>query len=357
MLRLTKITVTQFKNYTFSSFNFNERVVGICGPNGHGKTNLLDAIYYSCFTKSYFSTTDVINVQFNTDGFRIEALFADQKVVLVYRPGGKKELQLNDVLYEKFSKHIGKFPAVVVSPDDVELITGGSEGRRRFIDTVISQFDENYLQQLIIYNKVLLQRNSLLKSFAENGKTDFELLEVLDSQLFAPGNYIFRARKIFMEELVLIANAFYKRIASGGEEVVSLSYESQLQVTNFEKLLQQHLQKDLLLQRTNAGIHKDDISIQLNAQVFKSIASQGQRKSLLFALKLAEFELLKSKKGYAPLLLLDDIFEKLDAERMQQLLQLVCIENDGQVFITDTHKERLEEAFTSLKTSFQLIEL
>jgi len=357
MLRLTKITVTQFKNYAFSTFNFNERVVGICGPNGHGKTNLLDAIYYSCFTKSYFSTTDTINVQFNTDGFRLEALFKDHKVVLVNRLGGKKELQLNDVLYEKFSQHIGKFPAVVVSPDDVELITGGSEGRRRFTDTVISQFDEQYLQQLIIYNKVLVQRNSLLKRFTETGKTDIELLEVLDSQLINPGKYIYQVRKAFMAELVPVANAFYKTIASGSEEVVLLGYESQLHSNAFEDLLRQCQQKDLFMQRTNAGIHKDDISIQLNGQVFKNIASQGQRKSLLFALKLAEFELLKSKKGFAPLLLLDDIFEKLDEARMHQLLHLVCVENEGQVFITDTHKERLEEAIASLNTPFQLVEL
>jgi len=357
MLRLSKISVTQFKNYSFSIFNFNERVVGICGQNGQGKTNLLDAIYYSCFTRSYFSTTDAINVKFNTDGFRIEALFSDQKVVLINRLGGKKELQLNDVVYEKFSHHIGKFPAVVVSPDDVELITGGSEGRRRFIDTVISQFDEKYLHQLIIYNKVLLQRNSLLKSFAETGKTDFELLDVLDNQLVAPCNYIFDIRKSFMAELVPVALSFYNTIASGNEELVSLGYESQLLKNNIPDLFKQFKQKDLMLQRTNVGIHKDDISILLNGQLFKNVASQGQRKSLLFAIKLAEFELLKAKKGYAPLLLLDDIFEKLDGKRMQQLLYLVCIENGGQVFITDTHKERLENAFVNLGTAYQLVEL
>jgi DNA replication and repair protein RecF len=357
MPRLTKISLTQFKNYSFSNFNFAERVVGICGHNGRGKTNLLDAIYYTCFTKSYFSKTDTINVQFDTDGFRLEAMFEEDKLVLINRQGGKKELQLNAVVYDKFSQHIGKFPAVMVAPDDVELITGGSEGRRRFIDTVISQIDEQYLLQLIVYNKVLQQRNSLLKRFAEQGNTDFDLLEVLDEQLIAPGNYIFTTRKAFMLELMPLANKFYNTIAANGAEVITVNYESQLLGNDFKGILKQLQQKDMILQRSNGGIHKDDISILLNGQIFKNIASQGQRKSLLFALKLAEFQLLKTKKGFAPILLLDDVFEKLDEERMRQLLKWVCVENDGQVFITDTHKERLESAFTTLGSAFQLIEL
>jgi DNA replication and repair protein RecF len=357
MPRLTKISLTQFKNYSFSSFNFTERVIGICGHNGRGKTNLLDAIYYTCFTKSYFGKTDIINVQFDTDGFRLEAVFETEKVVLINRLGGKKELLLNDKVYEKFSKHIGKFPAVMIAPDDVELITGGSEGRRRFIDTVISQVDEQYLLQLIMYNKVLQQRNSLLKRFAEQGSVDWALLEVLDEQLIIPGTYIFTARKTFLLELMPLANEFYNTIAANGEEQLTLNYESQLHINDFKGILKQFQQKDMILQRSNGGIHKDDISILLNGQVFKNIASQGQRKSLLFALKLAEFQLLKIKKGFAPILLLDDVFEKLDAERMHQLLHWVCVENDGQVFITDTHKERLESAFASLGNAFQLIEL
>ena len=159
---LSKITITQFKNYDIASFNFTERVIGICGLNGRGKTNLLDAIYYACFTKSYFTKTDAMNVLFESDGFRLEAHFDNQKVVLIHRLTAKKELLLNDTPYDKFSKHIGKFPAVMVAPDDIELITGGSEGRRRFLDTVISQVDEQYLLQLILYNKVLQQRNSLV---------------------------------------------------------------------------------------------------------------------------------------------------------------------------------------------------
>ncbi|MEI8059275.1 MAG: DNA replication and repair protein RecF [Ferruginibacter sp.] len=360
MLRLNTINITQFKNYDFSSFDFKERIIGICGLNGKGKTNLLDAIYYCCFTKSYFNKTDAHNVQFDKDGFRLEASFENDKetlkLVCINRGTAKKELSLNDVPYEKMSQHIGKFPAVMVAPDDIELITGGSEERRRYIDTVISQMDAQYLMLLMQYNKVLQQRNSLLKRFAEQGKTDWPLLEVLDQQLIQPGNYIYNKRKIFTEELIPMVQEFYHQIAENAEEV-SLQYESQLNIGDFESVLNQFRQKDFILQRSNGGIHKDDIAMQLNGQSFKNTASQGQRKSLLFALKLAEFELLKRNKNFAPLLFLDDVIEKLDDNRMKQLLHWVCNENEGQVFITDTHRDRLETTFKTLNTEYQVIEL
>ncbi|MEP7238291.1 MAG: DNA replication and repair protein RecF, partial [Ferruginibacter sp.] len=269
---------------------------------------------------------------------------------------GKKEVLLNGVAYSKLSEHIGKFPAVMIAPDDIGLITDGSEERRRFMDTVLSQMNATYLQQLMIYNKVLQQRNSLLKRFAEQGKTDWPLLEVLDEQLIAPGNFIYAKRKAFTEALIPLVQNFYHRIADN-EEAITLQYDSRLKDSSFFDLLNNFRQKDFMLQRSNAGIHKDDISFQLNGQLFKTTASQGQRKSLLFALKLAEFEMLKENKGFAPLLLLDDVFEKLDDNRMQQLLHWVCNENTGQVFITDTHKERLQEAFEKLNTAYQIIEL
>jgi len=356
MQGLSKITITQFKNYDVETFSFTERVVGICGLNGKGKTNLLDAIYYLCFTKSYFIKTDALNVKFGKDGFRLEGLINNDKIICIYRGTGKKEFYLNDVEYNKFSEHIGKFPAVMIAPDDVELITGASEERRRYMDTVLSQVDAGYLQQLILYNKVLQQRNSLLKRFAEQGKTDWPLLEVIDEQLVQPGNYIHAKRKSFTDQLIPLVQNFYRQIANNNE-IVTLQYESQLNSAGFYELLNQVREKDFYLQRSNGGIHKDDLLLQLNGQVFKNIASQGQRKSLLFALKLAEFEVIRSNKGFAPILLLDDVFEKLDDSRMQHLLQWVCCENKGQVFITDTHKERLEEAFTSLKIPFQVIKL
>ncbi len=376
MLQFNTITITQYKNYLFNSFKFNERVVGICGLNGKGKTNLLDAIYYCCFTKSYFSTTDAQNVMFNRDGFRIEissfeggngedwsgdgnlnvSIKKEDEIICIYKGVGKKEILLNGVAYTKFSEHIGKFPGVMIAPDDIELIASGSEERRRFMDTVISQMDAEYLQQLILYNKILQQRNSALKLFAEQNKTDWPLLQVLDQQLMQPGNFIYEKRKKFAAELIPLVQKFYNQIA-GNNETIALHYESQLNTNDFNALLNQFRQKDFLLQRSNGGIHKDDITFQLNGQLFKTTASQGQRKSLLFALKLAEFELLKLNKGFAPVLFLDDVFEKLDDNRMQQLLHWVCKQNTGQVFITDTHKQRLQDAFAALAVAHQIIEL
>jgi DNA replication and repair protein RecF len=362
MFHLDDIHLTQFKNYPSASYNFNERVVGICGMNGKGKTNLLDAIYYLSFTKSYFSKSDLFNNQFGSDGFRIEGSYTlpattpIQKVICIYRLGSKKELYLNDVPYEKFSSHIGKFPCVMIAPDDVEIIAGGSEERRKFMDTILSQTDAYYLQELIIYNKVLLQRNSLLKQFAEQGSRDMQLLEVLNSQLIQPGKVIYEKRRQFTEKLVPRARKFYMQIANN-DEVIDLKYESQLNTNDFKNLLEANVQKDIALQRTTAGIHRDDLITNLTGKPFKNIASQGQRKSLLFAIKLAEYEILKESKGFSPILLLDDVFEKLDDLRMNNLLHWVCGQNDGQVFITDTHEDRLSNTLRSLDVIPQIIEL
>lgn len=360
MLKLTKISLTLFKNYDFSSFDFNARVIGVCGLNGKGKTNLLDAIYYCCFTKSYFTGTDQLNISFGKEGFRLEAFLENgsgpQKVICINRGTAKKEFFLNDVPYEKLSKHIGLLPAVMIAPDDIEIITGGSEGRRKLMDTILCQLDANYLQQLMIYNRVLLQRNSLLKQFAEKGTKDEQLLQILEEQLTGPGNYVFDKRKQFTQELVPLVQNFYRQIAEN-DEIILISYESKLLQQSFAELLLKNRERDAYLQRTNAGPHKDDLLFELNGQVFKAIASQGQRKSLLFALKLAEYEIIKRSKGFTPLLLLDDVFEKLDQNRMKNLLHWVCNENEGQVFITDTHRERLQFAFEQLNVAGQIIEL
>jgi DNA replication and repair protein RecF len=360
MLLVDNISITQFKNYTFSSFKFEEKVIGICGLNGKGKTNLIDAIYYGCFTKSYFTKTDALITKFETDGFRIEMDFIKndsfQKIICINKNNEKKELLLNSIPYNKLSEHIGKFPAVFIAPDDINLITDGSEDRRKFIDTVICQMDKIYLQQLILYNKILLQRNSLLKRFAEQGKTDWILLETLDEQLITPCNYIYNCRVIFTKQLIPLVQQFYAKISNSAEEI-NISYTSQINNFDLNALFNQFRQKDFITQRTNGGIHKDDLLLEMNGQLFKNTASQGQRKSLLFALKLAEFEIIKLNKGFAPILLLDDVFEKLDGERMHNLLHWVIKENDGQVFITDTHKERLTQSFASLNIPYQIIEL
>lgn len=358
MLQLNSISLVQFKNYAHASFSFDERVTGIAGRNGVGKTNLLDAIYYCCFTKGYFARSDGQYVMKSAVGFRIEAHFTlhgePLKVVCILRETGKKEFLLNDEPYEKFAHHIGKFPCVIIAPDDIQIITGGSEERRRFLDALLCQLDATYLQHLMDYNKVLQQRNSFLKSLVERRLPDTGLLDVYDEQMGRYGSYVHEKRKSFLRSFIPAVQKFYLQIA-GTDEQLDIEYESLLLQAAFPDLLFRFREKDMLLQRTTGGIHKDDLAIQLQQQAFKSIASQGQRKSLLFALKLAEFEALKTAKGFAPLLLLDDVFEKLDEQRMHNLLREVCVENAGQLFITDTHEERIRKHFGQLMDSYQVI--
>ena len=365
MLQLQSISLTQFKNYQSQHFSFSKKVIGICGNNGIGKTNLLDAIYYLCFTKSYFMNSDASCVRQGQQGFRIEGkilqmaeglLPQNLKVTSILRETGKKEFSVNDEVYTRTSKHIGKLPCVIIAPDDVELILGGSEERRRFLDAMLSQIDGDYLQQLMEYNKLLQQRNSLIKRFVEQGKVDNDLLFVMNNQLATRGQYIFTVRNSFLEQFLRQVAIHYHAI-SQRDEPVELRYRSQLHEQPMEMLLPSNFQKDMALQRTTTGIHRDDLELLLAKQPFKQIASQGQRKSLLFALKLTEFETLQQKKGFAPFLLLDDVFEKLDAGRMENLLKEVCIEKAGQVFITDTHRERLEKNLMSIGADFEIIEL
>ena len=299
-------------------------------------------------------------MQIGTEGFRLEGLFhqegGNHRVLCIAKNLAKKEFSLDGALYERFSTHIGKFPSVMIAPDDVQIISGGSEERRRFLDALYSQLDPLYLQNLIEYNKIIQQRNGFLKAMAEKGTANHHLLDVYDQQLEGPGNYIFERRTVFLQELLPMVLSYYQGIA-GSSEPMALSYESPLQQASFQSLLKACRNKDMIYQRTLTGIHKDDILIRFNDQLFKQFASQGQRKSLLFALKFAEFETLKRAKGFAPILLLDDVFEKLDGSRMRNLLHWICVENAGQIFITDTHGERIESELRALSTNVQLIGL
>lgn len=360
MLFLHSISLTQFKNYHNRTFDFTKKVTGICGSNGVGKTNLLDAIHYLCITKSYFSATDAINVHHGLQGFRLQGLMelngVTEKAVCILRENGKKEFSVNGEAYARFSQHIGRYPCVVIAPDDAVLITGGSEERRSFLDSLLSQIDAAYLKSLIQYNKILQQRNSFLKSTAEGAVADESLLAVLDEQLIPYGEDIFKKRRDFLVSFLPRVKRMYADIARN-DEGMALLYDSRLLEAPYADLLAAARQKDLLLQRTTAGIHRDDIVIQLLQQPFKNIASQGQRKSLLFALKLTELEVIQTEKKFAPVLLLDDVFEKLDEARITSLLQNVCLENEGQVFITDTNTERLAHHLAQINADFSIIEL
>jgi DNA replication and repair protein RecF len=365
---LQNISLFQFRNYGQANFSFPKRIIGICGLNGSGKTNLLDAIYYLCFTKSYFASFDAQLVKKDCQGFRVSGNFSlnpnqQAAVTAILRENGKKEIQWEGETYPKVSVHIGKLPAVVIAPDDIELITGGSEGRRKFIDAMLCQMDATYMQDLMAYNKILQQRNSLLKQIAEKPGTGSAVLHVLDDQLAARGGAIFLKRKTEVIPFLQKATNHYARIAGKTDEI-RLSYQSQLHVgpsdnpvENLSILLRLHHQRDKAMQRTTAGIHRDDLLFEMMEQPFKQTGSQGQRKSLLFALKLTEFEWLEHAKGFAPILLLDDVFEKLDDTRMENLLREVCIEKKGQVFITDTQQERLEQSLKNLGASYHIISL
>lgn len=359
MLQLQKISLYQFKNYSQKNFSFNKNIIAIAGANGTGKTNLLDAIYFLCFTKSYFNR-DIQVVQHNQQGLRIDGYFlqnnSEQILTAIIRENNKKEFLVNGEEYKKFSEHIGKFPCVMIAPDDISLINNNSDGRRKFIDTILSQINSSYLQNLIAYNKILLQRNSLLKQAHDGQPVDDVLFETINEQLTEKGEHIFNERKKFLTGLFPLVQKAYTEIAQKDDNI-GISYESHLLTTSFKQLLKENKQRDIILQRTSSGIHKDDINISMNSQQFKSVASQGQKKSLLFALKLAEFSALKQNKNFAPILLLDDIFEKLDDERMHQLLNKVCVQEQAQVFITDTHQSRLEQALSRISVSYQLINL
>ena len=360
MQLLRNITLTQYKNYLHSNFTFDQPIIGIYGNNGVGKTNLLDAIYYLCFTRSYFFKSDLQNVHHGKSGFRIEGNFetgeGDQQVVCILRETGKKEVLLNNEPYPRLSSHIGRFPCVIITPDDARIITEGSDERRRYTDALLCQMDPLYLQHLIEYNRLVQQRNQLLRTLAERISTDRSLLDVYDAQLLRPGTYIFVKRQHFFREILPSILSIYQYIAGTADDL-ELSYQSDLLMTPYAELLHLARDKDLMLQRTHAGIHRDDIDIRLKNQPFKSMASQGQRKSLLFAMKLAEYEMLKITKGYAPIVLLDDVFEKLDAQRMHKLLERVCAPGNGQLFITDTHQHRIREQLEDLSVAYGMIGL
>jgi len=359
LFKINHIKLTQFRNAHSAAFSFENRITAICGLNGTGKTNLLDAVYYLCFTKSYFNKTDSSAVEKGSNGFSLLGSFTvsaeNITISLILRENGKKELMVDQEPISPFSSHIGKFPVVFIAPDDVILITGGSEERRKFIDTLICQLDHDYLLQLIRYNKFLQDRNKYLKNVARS-YVDTILLDSFDEQLVQSGIFLLKKRVAFLEGFFSsVVDSF--GFISAEKEKPELMYMPSTSVEDYASAMQRARQKDILLQRTSVGVHRDDIDIVMNEMPFKQAASQGQKKSMLFALKLASFNALKLHFGYEPILLLDDIFEKLDQERLSRLLDWVCIRNNGQVILTDTHHERLNDTLTDISLPFQLINL
>lgn len=357
---LNKISIVNFKNIESQTFDFQPKINCFVGNNGVGKTNILDAIYYLSFAKSYFNTVAIQNIKHDASFFIIEGdyLIDDrtEKIVCSLKKGQKKILKRNDKTYEKFSEHVGQFPLVIISPADRDLVTEGSEARRKFMDGVISQQNKLYLNDLISYNKVLTQRNALLKYFAANRTFDALNLSVYDEQLSNFGARIYEVRKQFLEAFIPIFNQKYQLI-SGNFEQVNLLYKSQLENFKLKDLLKKNLEKDKILQFTTAGIHKDDLSFDIGSYPIKKFGSQGQQKSYLIALKLAQFEFIKQKSKVTPILLLDDIFDKLDENRVSQIIDLVNNEEFGQIFITDTHPERTENVVKMSNKPYEIFRI
>ncbi|MCD4679725.1 MAG: DNA replication/repair protein RecF [Bacteroidales bacterium] len=358
---LNKLTLVNFKNYTEASLSFSDKLNCFIGDNGVGKTNILDAIHYLSFCKSYFNSIDTQNILHDEAFFSIHGFYnkngnKTDKISCVQKRGHRKQFKLNNKEYDRLADHIGMFPLVMTSPSDINLIHGGSDERRKYLDSVISQFDKLYLDDLINYNKVLNQRNSLLRSFAENHSFDKTSLAIWDEQLIRLGNVIHKKREDFFKELNPIFQQYFETI-SGGREKVSLIYDSQLFQGDFPELLDTALNKDRIMRFSTVGIHKDDLKFNIGDYPIKKFGSQGQQKSFLIAIKLAQFEYTKKMKGFKPVLLFDDIFDKLDDFRVKHLIELVGNNNFGQVFITDTQKERIARIFTTVNVDHKIFKI
>lgn len=357
---LKNISLLNFKNYASADVSFSKTVNAFVGNNGAGKTNILDAIHYLCLCKSYFNPIDSQQIKSDGDLFLIQGDFdkdnKNEKITCGLKRNQKKQFKRNKKDYDKLADHIGLFPLVMISPYDINLIMDGSEERRRFIDNVISQTDSKYLDELIVYNKHLLNRNSLLKQVAATRKLDVTLLQILDEQLIQSGNKIFEKRKQFLLDFIPLFNKHYSYL-SNDVELVSLNYQSQLLDQNFEDLLNNAIEKDKILERTTVGIHKDELLFAIGDMPLKKFGSQGQQKSFLIALKLAQYSYLQKFKDFKPLLLLDDIFDKLDDLRVHKLMEMVSHHDFGQIFITDTGKERVLSVFNKIKIDITLFEV
>ncbi|MEP0213715.1 MAG: DNA replication/repair protein RecF [Cellulophaga sp.] len=357
---LKKLSLVNYKNFDSKEFDFDAKINCFVGSNGVGKTNILDAIYHLSFGKSYFNPIASQNIKHGEDFFVVDGLFfkgeRDEKIICSLKKGAKKVIKRNGKAYDKFSDHIGFLPLVIISPADRDLILEGSDTRRKFIDGVISQSNKEYLTALLKYNKILLQRNSLLKYFAVNHTFDKTTLSVYNEQLQEYGSVIHKERVAFLDAFIPIFKEQYAAI-SGGKENVTITYNSKLLEKSLLQLFDESLEKDRAVQYTTVGTHKDDLSFEINEYPVKKFGSQGQQKSFLIALKLAQFNFIKEQAKTTPILLLDDIFDKLDENRVAQIVSLVDDDNFGQIFISDTHADRTENVVKNIHQSYKIFKL
>ncbi len=359
-MHLKKLSIVNFKNYEQAEFNFSDRINCFVGNNGVGKTNLMDAIHYLALAKSYFNAVDSQNIKHGSEFSVLQGDFIrqehDEAIYCGIQRNKRKQFRRNKKDYKKLSEHIGLIPLVMISPSDSGLILDGGEERRKFINSVIAQFDRNYLESLIQYNHALVQRNKLLKEIDNSQNFDRDYLMVWDEQLISYGQKIFESRKDFIEKLLPVFSKFYSTI-SGEKEEVELSYDSQLFSMDMRGLLKESLRKDLILQYTTSGIHKDDLEMKLAGFSLKKTGSQGQQKTFVVALKLAKFDFIKNVCKMNPILLLDDIFDKFDHSRVEQIIRLVAENKFGQIFITDTSISHLKGILDEINIDHKVFEI
>ena len=357
---ITKLSLLNFKNHSERNFEFSTQINCFVGNNGVGKTNILDALHYLSMAKSFLGNKDLNNIKIDQDFFTIEGTIDDgekENIIKIQQPKeAKKIIKKNDKSYDRIADHIGFLPSVIISPYDSNLISDSGESRRKFLDAMISQTDSDYLFNLIQYQKTVQQRNALLKDFSKNRYFDADNLEIYNEPLIKFGSKIFEKRREFTDSIVPLIQNYYE-IISKGKEKITVIYESDLSDHNFGTLLDQNLEKDRMLTYTSKGIHKDDLLFEMNGISMKRTASQGQQKSFLIALKLSQMNRIKELTGKTPILLLDDIFDKLDDSRVSQLIELVNQEHFGQIFITDTSRERTENVVKRINEESKIFDL
>ena len=356
-MTINALKLTQFRNYEAGNLVFHHKFNAFVGLNGMGKTNILDALYYLCLGKSYFSSGDRMVIMQSKDFFRIEGTFDTntdmEKVVIKSQSGNRKDIEVSGKKVDRIGDHVGKFLCVMIAPADIQLMLEGSEERRNFLNNTIVQTDRNYLDDLMLYSNLLKRRNALLKSFVDQRYFDPLLLESVSAGMYAPAQRIFEKRKAQVVQMHDIFTETYAEI-SGRRESCNITYESQLGGEDLEALMKKSLDKDRILARTSFGIHKDDLIFTMNGEPLKHFASQGQLKSFVLSLKLTQYKLLETNSGKKPVLLLDDIFDKLDPSRVKHLLSLLLDNNFGQVFITDTNEDRMVKVLNEIDTEYSI---
>ncbi|MBC7884135.1 MAG: DNA replication and repair protein RecF [Saprospiraceae bacterium] len=356
-MTIKTLKLFQFRNYESVQLTFHEKFNALVGLNGMGKTNILDALYYLCLGKSYFSSGDRMVIMQEKDFFRIEGIFETEtdkeSVVIKSQSGNRKDIEVSGKKVERIGQHVGRFLCVIIAPADIQLMMEGSEERRSFLNNTIVQTDRQYLEDIILYSGLLKRRNALLKTFAEQRYFDNLLLESVSVGMYDPAQRIFEKRKQQVVQMQSVFSDTYAEI-SGQKETCQIEYESQLAVENLHLLMQKNQDKDRFLARTSHGIHKDDLLFTMNGEPLKHFASQGQLKSFVLSLKLTQYKLLEANSGKKPILLLDDIFDKLDHNRVKHLLTLLMDNNFGQVFITDTNEDRIIKILDDIRTEYSI---